>query len=97
MFIFEIYKKLLSSLGFNPRIITRYGETKEDIDTVNYIFRHIFGVVSILIIIGFFIAGSANANRPDKCRIHKISDFIITAPYAIGCNLFKDRFNLKLN
>lgn len=97
MFIFELYKKLFTILGFPTKTVISYGEPKEDGETVNYIFRHIFGIVSIMLIVGFFIHGSINANNPDKCKIHKISDFVITAPYAIGCNLFKDRFDLKLN
>lgn len=97
MFIFEMYKRLFTILGFHPAMVTKYGETKEDIDTTNYIMRHLLGFISLALILGFFIHGSINANNPNKCKIRKISDFVITAPYAIGCNLFKDRFDLKLN
>lgn len=56
----------------------------------------------IVILIYSFIlfrigVGMHDANKSDECKVHSINDIIISPAYAIGCNMAKDRFDLKLN
>lgn len=41
--------------------------------------------------------GLADANKPDKCKAKSIGDVIIAPMYTLGCNIGKDRFDIKLN
>jgi hypothetical protein len=41
--------------------------------------------------------GINQANKGDKCTINSFADVMITPMYALGCNLGKDRFTIKLN
>ncbi len=54
------------------------------------------------IFLAFYIAirlglGIFQANDYGKCRIKSIADVIVTPMYALGCNLGKDRFDVRLN
>lgn len=42
-------------------------------------------------------AGISDANKPDKCRLQSIGDIIIAPMYTLGCNIGKDRFDIKVN
>ncbi len=41
--------------------------------------------------------GFWDADDEKKCRIYSIRDFVYTPGYALGCNLAKKRFDVKLN
>lgn len=41
--------------------------------------------------------GMYDANTFDKCRVNSISDLLLSPAYIVGCNLAKDRFDIKLN
>ncbi len=41
--------------------------------------------------------GVQDANNPAECKVHSINDILLSPAYALGCNLAKDRFDLKLN
>ena len=41
--------------------------------------------------------GLSDANEDTRCSIQSLSDVIVSPFYAIGCNLGKDRFLIKLN
>ncbi len=47
--------------------------------------------------VGRFTYGLLNANSLDHCRIRSIGDAIVTPMYAIGCNVGKDRFDIRVN
>lgn len=94
---FKTWGWILSKLGLPPRETTSYGVKCEDESTCNYVFRHILGWVQIALIVSFFVYGSFNANDSERCRVRKFADVVITFPYALGCNLFKDRYDIKLN
>lgn len=52
--------------------------------------------IGILLVVQFCL-GLAHANNPDKCNVKSIGDIIIAPTYAIGCNINKERFYIKLN
>lgn len=41
--------------------------------------------------------GISVANDPQECRMRSIGDFIIAPMYTVGCNIGKDRWNIKVN
>lgn len=43
-----------------------------------------------------FIAGIEHANT-DKCRVRTLAGLSSVPAYALSCNLFKNRFDIKLN
>ncbi len=46
---------------------------------------------------GRFMFGLSVANDPDHCRMKSIGDFLIAPMYTIGCNIGKDRWDIKVN
>ncbi len=50
---------------------------------------------------GFIIVrtciGLDNANKIEKCKVQSVGDVIIAPFYAIGCNIGKKRFDVRLN
>jgi len=51
-------------------------------------------VVFVVARIGF---GMADANNALLCRANSINDILLSPLYALGCNLAKDRFDVRLN
>lgn len=57
-------------------------------------------VIAVLIILwalGRFIFGVVVANKDEFCRMKSIGDFLIAPSYTIGCNIGKDRWDVKVN
>lgn len=54
-----------------------------------------------VIIYGIMIAclgvGLSNSNDPKECRVTSIANTVLSFPYVLGCNLGKDRWNIKIN
>ena len=57
-------------------------------------FAFIFLLIFICVRIGI---GVHDANDPKECKAYSINDILLSPAYALGCNLAKDRFDLKLN
>lgn len=94
--LFNFYDKISALLGFEKEYKNDCGTQVEE-ESVRMYLPIILTGLTIASIIAWFIAGSINANKENKCIINNIAEFVITAPYAIGCNLFKNRFDIKLN
>ena len=62
-----------------------------------YDFSIFHGVILSCYILLRLSLGIHDANISYECRIQSIADIIITPMYAIGCNLGKDRFDIRLN
>lgn len=82
-----VYKKLCKMFGLN------------EIDSMGQ-----FQVFPVLIIVGIILYGASrlgygiyNANDMSKCRVKSIGDVLIVPSYALGCQIGKDRFNVRLN
>lgn len=56
-----------------------------------------WGIVLLTYIVIRFGIGYQNANNDNDCIIRSVGDVIITPMYALGCNMGKDRFEIKLN
>ena len=48
-------------------------------------------------VVGRFTFGAFNANNPRYCRMKSIGDFLIAPSYTIGCNIGKDRWDIRVN
>ena len=83
MKIFKLWEKLFLALGAGEVLA----------DALNLFLTG----VSAFFIIVWFLVGAMDANIASECRINKLADIVFTAPYALGCNLFKDRFDVKVN
>ncbi len=54
--------------------------------------------VIIYMVMGIcFFNGWDSANDPIKCRVTSIGNTILSFPYALGCNIGKDRWNIQVN
>ena len=60
-------------------------------------FPLLWGILLSGYIIIRLIIGYAHANKPDKCVVKNIGEVLIAPMYTLGCNVGKDRFNIKLN
>jgi hypothetical protein len=54
-------------------------------------------IAAILWGCGRFFYGAANANDKEHCIVRSIGDVIIAPMYTIGCNVGKDRFEVRVN
>ena len=54
-------------------------------------------IVFYLLLVGNFARGLKDANTAARCKAKSIGELITGLPYAVGCNLYKERFNLDLN
>lgn len=55
------------------------------------------GIFLSVYIIFRFSLGVYGANSSTECRVKSIGDVIITPMYTLGCNIGKDRFDIKVN
>lgn len=62
----------------------------DDMVPVVFIIIFLFSLLSL-------VMGIEDANAPNECRVNSIFDVIKSPVYVIGCNLGKDRFDLKVN
>ena len=53
-------------------------------------------IIYLAITVRVFI-GMNEANDVGKCTASSINDVLLSPAYALGCNLAKDRFDIKLN
>lgn len=60
-------------------------------------FSTFYGVVLTIYMIVRLGMGISHANHPKKCKLHSIGDVIISPMYTIGCNIGKNRFDIKVN
>ena len=44
-----------------------------------------------------FCTGIYHANKPEECKARSLFDIVKSPIYTVGCNLGKDRFDIKLN
>ena len=44
-----------------------------------------------------FCTGIHDANNPEECKARSLFDIVKSPIYTVGCNLGKDRFDIKLN
>ena len=62
---------------------------------------HPVPLLAFMFIIGWVIIrlshGINVANDPAHCRVKSIGDVIIAPMYTLGCNIGKDRFDIKVN
>lgn len=54
-------------------------------------------IIFVLFLIIRIAIGMHDANDPSQCKANSINDILLLPAYALGCNLAKDRFDLKLN
>lgn len=72
------------------------GKTGMDFDIAEFFSWFIVFVVFVVAMVSFFV-GVWNANDKDWCVVKSISDVLKSPPYAAGCVLGKDRFEVRLN
>lgn len=70
---------------------------KKHSDSDLHIFGFAYGIIMSLYIIIRLGAGINHANDSKHCTARSIADVIVAPVYTIGCNLGKDRFEIKLN
>lgn len=66
-------------------------------DEGSTIFSWFLTVTIYCVMIGCFINGLDKANDPKECRVTSIANTVLSFPYALGCNVGKDRWNIKIN
>ena len=67
----------------------------KDFDKVAWSMIYSFALLLYMIIrLG---SGISDANTSGKCVLRSIGDVMISPMYSIGCNLGKDRFEIKVN
>lgn len=80
------------------KIYLRIGFPDNDVDGIPAIFM---AWITAFIVTGFIIfriaIGIRDANIPTECKAESINDILLSPAYALGCNLAKKRFDLKLN
>lgn len=57
----------------------------------------LYGTLLSVYIFIKLILGLTHANIKSECLVRSIGDVMLAPVYTIGCNLGKDRFNIKLN
>ena len=57
----------------------------------------VYGFILALYIIIRFSMGISDANLKNKCRLRSLANVINSPMYALGCNLGKHRFDIKVN
>lgn len=75
-------------------ILFHIGITDEE---PNFVFSLcVFWIWIVICGVGF-LQGNQDANNPKDCRVFSVNDVILSPMYALGCNMGKDRFDIKLN
>lgn len=54
-------------------------------------------MIFCLFLIMQLIVGIIEANDPKECKVNSVLDVIVVPMYALGCNLNKNRFEIKVN
>lgn len=61
----------------------------------------VFSWLSAIILIAFIVfrigEGVHEANDVSRCKASSINDILLSPAYALGCNLAKNRFDIRLN
>jgi len=81
---------------FIPFYAMSYYE-KKDPSGIGSIFGMFYGVFLSIYIVTRFSIGISSANDPKECILRSIGDVLVTPMYALGCNIGKDRFEIKVN
>lgn len=75
------------------KFLIKIGIPKEPSEVLaGFIYTIILLFISVQLCYGLY-----QANDKDKCKVSSIIDVVISPAYALGCNLNKDRFDIKLN
>jgi len=80
-------------LGIKHNIENCYGELKRKPHEF-IIFLFVCFIIWVVIRLSY---GIQVANDPAHCRVRSIGDVIIAPMYTLGCNVGKDRFDIKVN
>jgi hypothetical protein len=81
---------------FVPFYVCRYASTFKEEDLVTTL-GFFYGAFLVLYIVARLSYGISVANDPKECRLRSIGDVIIAPMYALGCNIGKDRFDIRVN
>ena len=87
--MFELLKKI-----FIPFYLFK---SLKERSTTQSDFAILYGIFLSLYIICRLGYGIEVANDPKHCRVKSIGDVIIAPMYTLGCNIGKDRFDIKVN
>ena len=82
-------------LGLKPT--TEWNKRARSYEEVPHEFTSLLATFTIIWGLLSFILGVAVADNPDYCRMKSIGDFMIAPAYAIGCNIGKDRWDIRVN
>ncbi len=72
------------------------GESLYYRDNEQYL-SYIYELILVFYIAMRLTTGLHEANNPKGCILKSIGDVIITPMYALGCNIGKDRFEIRVN
>lgn len=77
-------------------MIKVFGHLLKKIYNDEYFIGFVFAIFIFYSLISFCL-GIYHANIPEECKARSLFDIVKSPIYTVGCNLGKDRFDIKLN
>ena len=83
----------MDKLEFLKRVFIPFYWFRQSMNEASFFYT----VLLVSYIIARFTMGIVDANNPNRCILRSIGEIVIAPVYTLGCNIGKDRFEIKVN